>query len=317
MFAANVSGTTFEPKTKTPPTPERTWTLTGGASLLGKIEEINGETIALAEVGAETGEPTELALTQLSDRDREILEQFLSGTVSGKVIGIVDGDTLDILTNAKRKVRIRLHGIDAPERGQAFSNKSKDELGTLTFGQDVRIIIADKDRDDRLVGIIYNSAGENVNLAMVEAGLAWHYAKYLESDEFAVAEMEARKAKAGLWLEPGPVAPWDHRSRGKPSRPVEVAKAEGKKIRLQETHFVTLWRSSAEPEARFQRLAPRILKTGDASWKSVMKAERPLNHWLNLPKGTRHNRDCRWFENTKNGRLCGPFDGEACGQCGG
>ena len=94
--------------------------------------------------------------------------------IHGKVVAVADGDTITILTSAKEQVKIRLHGIDAPERGQDFGTKSKQALSDLVFGKQVRIETEGKDRYGRVIGTVFVD-GVDVNLAMVDMGLAWHY----------------------------------------------------------------------------------------------------------------------------------------------
>lgn len=103
-------------------------------------------------------------------------------TLEGKVVGIVDGGTIDILDSSKKQHRIRYDGIDAPERGQPFGAKAKSMLGDLVFGKNVRVELEGKDRYDRDVGRIFLD-GRDVGLAMLEAGMAWQFTKYDQSKE--------------------------------------------------------------------------------------------------------------------------------------
>ena len=111
-----------------------------------------------------------------------LLAVFLQSTVlaaelEGQVVGVLDGDTIDVLTPTKTQVRVRLAGIDAPEKGQAFGTVAKKELSDLVFGKPVTVEWRKKDRYGRTVGkVIVN--GVDANLKMVEAGLAWHYKHY-------------------------------------------------------------------------------------------------------------------------------------------
>jgi endonuclease YncB( thermonuclease family) len=147
------------------------------------------------------------------------------GEVSGKVVGIADGDTLTILTAEKKQIKIRFNGIDAPERGQPFGTKSKDHLSHMVGGKSVRIVTHGEDRYDRTIGEVF-VAGEkpedserNVNAAMVADGFAWHYVFYApDNKELAEAEKIARKDKRGLWVDASPVSPWDWRKLSKEER---------------------------------------------------------------------------------------------------
>jgi len=135
----------------------------------------------------------------------------------GKVVAIADGDTLTVLDESKTQHKIRLGGIDAPERAQPFGQLSKEHLSALVFGKTIEVETAKQDRYKRTIGKIVVE-GRDVNLAMVVAGLAWHYKKYEQEQSaadrllYANAQDEARSAGRGLWRDAGPVAPWDWRA---------------------------------------------------------------------------------------------------------
>ena len=130
---------------------------------------------------------------------------------TGKVIKIVDGDTYDILLNNNITKRIRMEGIDAPERGMAFYKSAKDYLGALCFGQVLRVEQTSNDRYGRTVAKSFLSNGHELSLQMVEAGYAWHFKKYSTDAQLANAELKARENHLGLWADENPVAPWDNR----------------------------------------------------------------------------------------------------------
>jgi micrococcal nuclease len=131
-------------------------------------------------------------------------------TLNGKVVGISDGDTLTVLDDTKTQHKIRLAGIDAPEKGQAFGNKARAALGDKVFQQSVRVDVIDVDRYHREVGRIY--FGERfINMEMVRDGFAWRYVQYDKPGEFTAAENEAREHQRGLWAEPNPMPPWEWR----------------------------------------------------------------------------------------------------------
>lgn len=127
----------------------------------------------------------------------------------GKVVSIVDGDTLTVLVD-NEQVRVRLNGIDAPEKRQAFGTQAREKLAELTFGKVVTVHNSGKDRYGRTLGTVL-AGGESVNFAMVEAGLAWHYKQYSKDATLSRAEYDARKAGRGLWGEKNPVPPWEFR----------------------------------------------------------------------------------------------------------
>ncbi len=137
-------------------------------------------------------------------------------TITGRVVGISDGDTLTLVTDEKKQLKIRLYGIDAPESKQPFGQRAKLALSELAFGKEARADIVNTDRYGRSVAWVF--VGEtNVNEAQVAAGLAWWYRSYAKRsvDTLGKLEAEARAAKRGVWSEPQPVAPWDWRSRGR------------------------------------------------------------------------------------------------------
>lgn len=131
---------------------------------------------------------------------------------TGTVIRIVDGDTFDLLTTDKKVMRIRMYGIDCPERKQDFYQAAKNALSRYIFKKEILVKITGYDRNRRSIAIIYCN-GQNINLVMIKNGFAWHFSKYLPDINFAQAEKQARMAKAGLWKNPGPVAPWEFRKR--------------------------------------------------------------------------------------------------------
>ena len=133
--------------------------------------------------------------------------------LTGKVISIMDGDTFKLLTSGKQQVKIRLNGIDAPEKGQDFSQSSKEFLAKLVAGTSVRVVDKGKDKYGRTIGDVYTEKGLLVNLELVKAGMAWQFLKYSHDPKLAEAEQQARHNKTGLWQQPAPIAPWDYRKR--------------------------------------------------------------------------------------------------------
>jgi endonuclease YncB( thermonuclease family) len=136
-----------------------------------------------------------------------------------------------VLDTAKVQHKIRLAGIDAPEKGQPFGERSKENLSRLVFGKEVRVDWHKKDRYGRLIGTAWVVSPDmpcrqrpdcaktlDAGLAQLTVGLAWHYKKYAHEQEpqqrgqYAFAEEEARAKRAGLWRDPNPVPPWDWRS---------------------------------------------------------------------------------------------------------
>lgn len=148
-----------------------------------------------------------------------------AGTFQGKVISVTDGDTIKVLDSNFETQVIRLLGIDAPEKKQAFGQQSKQHLSGLVFGQNVTVQWQLKDRDDRILGkVLATPLGcatcdmtLDVNLAQVSAGYAWwyhHFARNQSISDRALyehSEQSARALRLGLWSDTNPIAPWDWR----------------------------------------------------------------------------------------------------------
>jgi endonuclease YncB( thermonuclease family) len=133
----------------------------------------------------------------------------IAAEITGKVVGIADGDTFTLLLINNTTVRIRLHGIDTPEKGQPFGNNAKQFTSNLIFNKQVNVKQTDTDRYGRIVGIVFNPESINVNEALLKAGMAWHYKKYDSNPNWAKMEKEARVAKIGLCQDANPIPPWD------------------------------------------------------------------------------------------------------------
>lgn len=137
-------------------------------------------------------------------------------TLKGKVIFVADGDTVTIQTADGNKEKIRLQGIDAPERDQSYGAEAGKVLAKLVKGKTVTVKSEERDDYDRMLGTVYLN-GKNINLELVKQGAAWHYRHYAPNDAaLAKAELAARKAHAGLWKEAKPTPPWDFRHDAKP-----------------------------------------------------------------------------------------------------
>lgn len=132
---------------------------------------------------------------------------------TGEVVGVLDGDTIEVLHNGKAQ-RIRLHGIDCPEKGQPFGKIAKWATSALVFGRTVTVQGHDKDRYRRLVADVLLADETNVNQKLVKDGWCWWYRKYALGDiTLERLETDAREAKRGLWVDPSPIPPWEWRKR--------------------------------------------------------------------------------------------------------
>lgn len=145
-----------------------------------------------------------------------LLELSPVGAVSdyqGQVVGVIDGDTLEVLHHLHPE-RIRLSGIDCPEKGQAFGQKAKRAASDLAFGKDVTIQTRGHDKYKRTIGDVILLDGMNLNKELVKQGWCWWYRKYAPGDTVLEGlERDAREAGKGLWAEPNPVSPWKWRKR--------------------------------------------------------------------------------------------------------
>ncbi len=150
-------------------------------------------------------------LERLSAADQQYIQANAPKTLVGKVVNVVDGDTLIIVDEARQQYKIRLEGIDAPETAQPYSTQSREALSKKVFQQEVKIKWKEKDKYGRILGQIYLD-GHWVNNAMLEEGWAWHYKYFSKDQRLAAAEVKAREGKAGLWASENPMPPWEFRN---------------------------------------------------------------------------------------------------------
>lgn len=228
------------------------------------------------------------------------------GELRGKVIGVLDGDTIQVLvplpstqitasspqkssqqktsspqksslekTVRQQTVTIRLEGIDAPESEQRFGKQAKQALAQRVAGKVVVVQIRGTDKFERTLGVV-RLDGDNVNLKQVEEGWAWHFTRFSDDEQLARSEQAARRAKRGLWADERPIAPWTYRDE-----------------QIQLKSAATAARNPASSDKTSGRF------------------------WLNEISGVRHNESCEHFKKTARGRPCGPGEGKACGLCGG
>lgn len=142
--------------------------------------------------------------------------------LSGKVVAIADGDTFTLLRNDNKQLKIRLHGVDSPERGQDFGANAKQGLSSLIFGQTVRMEEKDTDRYGRTVAIVYTQANVCVNEQLLKDGWVWHYKEYDRNPVWDNFEREAKAAKKGLWAGINPKAPWLWRAQKRTKKSATV-----------------------------------------------------------------------------------------------
>jgi endonuclease YncB( thermonuclease family) len=147
--------------------------------------------------------------------------------LAGKVVGVSDGDTIVVLDAAHNEHRIRLAGIDAPEKRQAYGDSARRHLAALVHGRPVVVEWRKRDRYGRLVGRVLPaqcayqacSADMDAGFAQIKSGLAWHYKDYAREQApdlrrlYASAEEAARAARVGIWQQDEPTPPWQFRRR--------------------------------------------------------------------------------------------------------
>ncbi|MCX8000342.1 MAG: thermonuclease family protein [Leptospiraceae bacterium] len=131
----------------------------------------------------------------------------------GKVVSVMDGDTIRVLVGSKQ-VKVRLFGIDAPERSQAYGKKAEQELKSLIWKKKVRVVVKDTDQYGRTVGLVFLGDLE-INLEMVKKGFAWVYREFNMEKKYLEAEEVARKSEIGIWKDKNPTPPWLFRKNEK------------------------------------------------------------------------------------------------------
>lgn len=201
------------------------------------------------------------------------LVQAAERELSCKVVGISDGDTLTCLYNFTQ-LKVRLQYIDAPESAQPFGNRAKQALSALAYKKTVRLQISGYDKYQRQLAVVWDGS-KNINLALVEQGMAWAYRE--TQPLYQQAETAAKSRKIGLWRDSNPINPADWRA---------VKRS-----------------NSAENWQRNALFAPASLSSGINC--SVKKSCKQLGDY---PNALRHFQQCGWRE------LDGNNDGIPCNQ---
>lgn len=151
----------------------------------------------------------------------------LAGMIEGRVVGVADGDTITVLDQDQRQIKIRLSGIDAPEKAQPYGQRSKQNLSRLVFNKEVRVEWQKRDKYKRTIGKVWVQPGDckecaktlDANLAQLTTGMAWWYRQYAKEQavedqhRYSHAETEAQARRVGLWADPNPMPPWEWRHR--------------------------------------------------------------------------------------------------------
>ena len=228
------------------------------------------------------------ALSLVTACDGKPSVRLSSSDLIGRVVKVADGDTITILDSSKTQHKIRLQGIDAPEKNQAYGDAAGRYLSGLVAGKEVRVAWGKRDKYNRILGTVYAN-GEEVNLEMLKAGYAWHYKRFDSTPAYAQAESAARAARRGLWAGLNPIPPEQFR-HGVPS-------------------------PSAAP-GRVEYHAGRTLPVSARTPAPVNATWPDTGYWLSTNSNKRHNRNCENYRKTR-GYPCQKFEGERCGKCGG
>lgn len=136
--------------------------------------------------------------------------------ISGRVVHVADGDTITVLDASKVQHKVRLAGIDAPEKSQAYGQHSRDSLAELVANRAVIVETHKKDRYGRHVGKVLVN-GQDVNLEQIRRGMAWFYRDFAreltpaDQQSYDRAETEARDFRKGVWMDKRPTPPWEFR----------------------------------------------------------------------------------------------------------
>ena len=137
----------------------------------------------------------------------------------GKVVAVADGDTFTYLNAENKTVKVRLHGIDCPEKKQDYGQVAKQKLSDLIFGEQVEVVETDIDRYKRVIAKVYTKQNKCVNEELLKSGLAWHYKQYDKNETWAHMEQEAKRKKLGLWSMSNPTPPWEWRKQQRAPKP--------------------------------------------------------------------------------------------------
>ena len=237
----------------------------------------------------------------------------LGDNLSGRVVKVADGDTITLLTGGSRSVatataradrptqhKIRLNAIDAPEKDQAFGQKSKQRLSDYIFGKDVTVTWKSKDKYGRIIGTVWLGSTD-VNLQMIRDGFAWHYKRFDSNPAYAAAELDAQRNRRGLWSDPNPIPPEQFRHTV-PS-PSATPGRDGVP-------------SPSAPTGRVEYHAGRTLPVSARMPAPVNATWPDTGYWLSTNSNKRHNRNCENYRKTR-GYPCSSSDGTPCGKCGG
>jgi micrococcal nuclease len=206
--------------------------------------------------------------------------------IHGRVVGVMDGDTVKVLVAEQKLLRIRLAFCDAPEKKQAFGSRAKQALSELVFGKEIDLRPNAIDRYGRTVAQV-GVDGKDVGLEMVREGLAWVYELYITEapsevqETYRKAQGEAKAALQGLWSDPNSIPPWIFRDLAKAHQEQTIA-----------SNWIEAHQKSADPNTASPQLA------------SPTPSESPLNPddvWVNTKSGKYWKPGSAYYAKTKRG----------------
>lgn len=137
---------------------------------------------------------------------------FSQTTLTAKVVGIKDGDTVVVLDSLNNQTMLRLAEVDCPEKNQPFGTKAKQFTSDQIYLKTIKYVVTDTDRYGRSIAMIYyDTDNKYLSAEIIKAGMGWHYKRYSTSKELATFEDNARKNKLGLWVDNNPINPSEWR----------------------------------------------------------------------------------------------------------
>ena len=242
--------------------------------------------------------------------------------LKGRVVSVADGDTITILGDENTQYKIRLNAIDAPEKSQAFGQKSKQQLSNYVFGKDITVTWKSKDKYGRVLGTVF-VGGKDINLQMVRDGFAHHYKRFDNSPAYAAAETEARQNRRGLWSDPNPIPPEDYRHRGTSATPSDWEKHIPRAKRAPKAAQCGVRPAASSkatilppPSSRVEYRVGNAMPVGSRTAAPVNSTWPDTGFWLSTNSNKRHNRKCENYRKTR-GYPCSKGEGNPCGKCGG
>lgn len=139
---------------------------------------------------------------------------FSQTTLTAKVIGIKDGDTVVVLDSLNNQITLRLAEVDCPEKNQPFGTKAKQFTSNQVYLKTIKYVVTDTDRYGRSIAMIYyDSDNKYLSAEIIKAGMGWHYKRYSTSKELATFQEKAKQNKIGLWIDNNPIEPSEFRKK--------------------------------------------------------------------------------------------------------